>query len=437
MARYRGILRAAVALVLLFPAAWRADAQDMLIVDSGGARWKSGASREPPVSVDFGVLDALSAAGRPSAARRQDRRPRRYLTLNIPQPEAPLAALPPVRPPQPPARPAAGPEPGAAPAGEAELAAVLAAEPQPAPVGEPELPAIPAAGPGPADPSSSQPPAMPSGPVLSKLPAPAVSAPSARSAALSARRLPVGKTEATPALRAFLNRAAATRAANAGGAPLRRTAPAEAAGAALPPPRPIQPRPAETNAAAPPPARSEPRFRLPPPAPATGGPAKASPSSAAAGASPPLPPATGVSGTGVLPPPSASGAGASAPPRRRLALDATLGPVAAAPSGPETQSETFFYKAGATGLGAEDRARLDGLAAKLAGGAALRIEVRAYAGSAEGGGAEARREAWSRAMEVRRLLIAAGVPDTRIVAQATDVGEEPAGRVDIVLVGRS
>lgn len=100
-------------------------------------------------------------------------------------------------------------------------------------------------------------------------------------------------------------------------------------------------------------------------------------------------------------------------------------------------SETFFYEAGGTALGAEDRARLGGLAARLAGGSGLTVEIRAYSGSAEGDGVEARRGALSRAMEVRRLLIAAGVPETRIVARAAGAGGEAGAHVDVVLVGRS
>ena len=73
MARYRGILRAAVALFLLLPAAWRADAQDMLVIDSGGARWKSGESRKPSVTVNFGAID--NPVGRPAVGRLPQARP--------------------------------------------------------------------------------------------------------------------------------------------------------------------------------------------------------------------------------------------------------------------------------------------------------------------------------------------------------------------------
>ena len=86
MARYRGILRAAAALALLLPAVWRADAQDMLIIDSGGARWQSGDSGRPSVTIDFGVIESLPADRRRGAAHRRDRR---FLTLSIPQPETP------------------------------------------------------------------------------------------------------------------------------------------------------------------------------------------------------------------------------------------------------------------------------------------------------------------------------------------------------------
>ena len=96
-------------------------------------------------------------------------------------------------------------------------------------------------------------------------------------------------------------------------------------------------------------------------------------------------------------------------PRRLAALDTAAVPVAAAPV-VTGHSVTFLYKAGGTILGAEDRARLDSLAARLAGGSALTVEIRAYSGTAESVNVETRREALSRAMEVRRLLIAAGVP---------------------------
>ena len=151
MARYRGILLAAVALVLLLPAAQRADAQDMLIVDGGGARWRSGENREPAVTVDLGIIDSLAADRRPNASRRQYRRPRRYLTLNIPQPEPPAAPLS---------------------------------------IGRPAPAAAPAAEP----PSKTQmPPARTEAPEPSAEPkTPAVSAPADRPAALPAGRLPGG-----------------------------------------------------------------------------------------------------------------------------------------------------------------------------------------------------------------------------------------------------
>ena len=179
----------------------------------------------------------------------------------------------------------------------------------------------------------------------------------------------------------------------------------------LPPPRPIQPRPAEPGAAGP---DAPDRFRLPPP-----------------------PPATGASEAGILPPPPPATAGAPGTLRRELALDAPGLATMAAPVRTGMYSETFFYEAGATSLGSGDRARLGGLAARLAGGSGLTVEIRAYSGSAEGDGVEARRGALSRAMEVRRLLIAAGVPEARIVARAAGPGEEIGARVDVVLVGRS
>ena len=241
------------------------------------------------------------------------------------------------------------------------------------------------------------------------LPAPA--------AVLPARRLPAGKAEATPALQAFLNRANGTN-----GAPKRGAHSAKPLQATLPPPRPIQPRRTESGAAAS--AGSDMRFRLPPPAPATGKPAAAAPSPAAAGGLPPPPPATGTPE-------------ADAPkPRRLAALDTSALPAAAAPA-VTGHSVTFLYKGGGTALDAKDRARLGSLAAKLVRETGFGVEIRAYAGSAESVGAETRRETLSRAMEVRRLLIAAGVPEARIVARAAGAGGEAGARVDVVLVGRS
>ena len=373
MARYRGILRAAAALVLLLPAAWRADAQDMLVIDSGGARWKSGESGKPSVTVDFGAIDALSADRRRGAFRSPDRRARRYLTLSIPQPEPP--ALP-------------GRYDPPAPS---ELAAAPAAD---APPG-----ALPPALPDPREPAAApaaETAAGPPVPAVSKPPAPAPAA------ALPARRAPAAKTEATPALRAFLDRADGTNGARGASPakPLR----------APPPPRPIQPRRTESGAAMS--AGLEMRFRLPPPAPATGTPE-----------------------TGRLPPPVRADADAPEP-RRPAALDTSALPVAAPPAA-AGHSVTFLYEAGGTALDEEDRARLGGLAAALAREAGLGVEIRAYAGSAGSDGVETRREALSRAMEVRRLLIAAGVPEARIVARAAGAGGEDGARVDVVLVGRS
>ena len=66
MARYRSILRAAAALVLFLVAAWGADAQDILVIDRDGARWKSGNSEEPSVTVtSSGIINALPPTSRP------------------------------------------------------------------------------------------------------------------------------------------------------------------------------------------------------------------------------------------------------------------------------------------------------------------------------------------------------------------------------------
>ena len=468
MARYRVILRAAVALALLLPAARQANAQDTLIVDSGGARWTSGENREPSVTVDFGVIDSLSADRRRSAFRRQNRRTRRYLTLSIPQPEppalpdrydprvAPVAEAPPevqTRPPserhEPPVAPVAKVQPEAQPPAlpdSPELAAVPAATSQPGPQAppppptRPDLPVAPAAEMQPEAP----PPALPDSPELAAVPdtelqpeapakpsVPALSnpvAPAPTASALPVRRIPAGKTEATPALQAFLNRANGKSSA-----PKRETLSAKPLRTTLPAPRPIQPRRTESSAAAS--TGSDMRFRLPPPAPATGRPGAATPSPAPAGGLPPPPPATGTPETGRLPPPSQPQADMPKP-RRLAVLDTAAVPVAAAPV-VTGHSVTFLYKAGGTALDTKDRARLDSLAARLAGGSALTVEIRAYSGSAESVNVETRREALSRAMEVRRLLIAAGVPEARIVARAAGAGEEAGAHVDVVLVGRS
>ena len=310
--------------------------------------------------------------------------------------------------------PAAEPEPELA-AKRPGPAAAPAVEPEPELAAKhPEPPAKAAA-------ALSKPPDRPSAPPARVVPSPG-------------RRLPAGETGATPALRAFLNRADGTRpqaAALSPATPLRAKLP--------PPPRPIQPRPAEPGAAAPPAAKpgAPGRFRLPPPAPATDAPRSAAASPAPAGGLPPPPPATGGSGAGVLPPPAEPGAGAPETLRRALVLDAPVLAAIAAPVHSDMYSETFFYEAGGTALGAKDRTRLGGLAARLAGHTGLKVEIRAYSGSAEGDGLKARRGALSRALEIRRLLIAAGVPEGRIVARAAGAGEEARARVDVVMVGRS
>ncbi|MYE01157.1 MAG: OmpA family protein [Alphaproteobacteria bacterium] len=177
------------------------------------------------------------------------------------------------------------------------------------------------------------------------------------------------------------------------------------------------------------------RFRLPPPAPETGGPTVLASSPAPAGGLPPPPPATGAPKTGRLPPPARPEAGAPKP-RRLAALDTSALPVAAAPV-VTGHSVTFLYKAGGTALDAKDRARLGSLAAKLVRKTGFGVEIRAYAGSAESAGVETRRAALLRAMEIRRLLIAAGVPEARIVTRAAGRGGESGARVDVMLVGRT
>ena len=446
MARYRGILQAAVALVLFLPAAERADAQDMLVIDSGGARWKSGDSREPPVTVHIGVVDTLPADGQVRALRRNIQRSRRYLTLVIPQPE-PSAA---------PALPGRS-ERAAAPAAEARPDAAAAAAPvatlrpeareppEPKRPGPADAPSLRSSAetdetePPPAPARISMPPARSPAPVSSKPPAPEVSDRPARTTASPGRRLPAGRTEATPALRAFLDRAAGTLTPSGPGTAANAPSSAMPARAKLPPPRPIEPRPDRASAASSSTAATgaRDRFRLPPPVPATGGTARAAPSPVAARGLPPPPPETGTRGTGLLPPPSEPAAGASATPRRRLVVDAARRPAAAAAAEAAVLSQTFFYRSDGATLGAEDIARIGSLALTLAGETGPGIEIRAYSGSADGNGVEARRAALARAMEVRRLLIAAGVPETRIVTRAAGIGEGPAGRVDIVLVERS
>ena len=443
MARYRGMLRAAVALVLFLPAVQRADAQDMLVIDSGGARWKSGEAGAPPVIVDFGVINALPAQRRPRAAQPQHQRDRRYLTLKIPQPPAMLVA--PARPAWPAPAAVAEPEPQKPPVRRHLAAADLparartppararapappaqppAAASKPDPVAAPPLaqhaaalpgrralPANPEAAP-PARPADPAPPARPLAAAASK-PDPVAAPPVQPAAAPPMRRLPAGKTAAAPPLQAFLDRAAGA------------DAPAQPARAKLPPPpRPIQPGAVASAAAAPslPEPGAPSRFRLPPPAPATGSPAVAVLSPAQAAGLPPPPPATGAPETR----------------RRRLALDTAHRP---APAAPALQSETFLYETGGgAGLDPDAHARLRRLASQAAGATGLSIEIRAYAGAVDDGGAEARREALSRAMEVRRLLIAAGVPDNRIrriMAHTGAIDEAPVGRVDVMLVERS
>ena len=408
MARYRSILQAAVALVLFLPAARPADAQDMLVIDSGGARWRSGENRKPTVTVDLGIIGTLSADRRPTAAaRRQHLRPRRYLTLIIPQPDAPSAPLSLGRP-APTAAPAAEPPPAADPAAEAP------SETQTPPDRAEAL----EAGEQPVEPDK-----------------PAVSPPPDRTVAVPARRLPAGKADATPALRAFLDQAAGKQPAVAPPDALPSAKPARAK--LPPPPRPIiEARLTESNGTdgASLKTGTAARFGLPPPAPVTG---RTAPSSAPAARLPPPPPATGTPGDLALPPPVESKAGVPVTPRRQLTLDVARQPPAAASVAAGVHSETFFYEAGGATLDADGRERLRSLAGKMTGEYGLGVEIRAFSGPLGGDDVAARRTALSRAMEVRRLLISAGVPEARILARAVGVGDHPVGRVDVILVTRS
>ncbi len=191
--------------------------------------------------------------------------------------------------------------------------------------------------------------------------------------------------------------------------------------AALPPPRPIESRlgkpgaPADTL-----PSRPDlsARFRLPPPAPSTDMLADAR-------------------GAGVLPPPSsAPQAGPPMTPRRRLALDAAARPPAEAPVPAQLHTERFLYAPGAAGLAGAEQQRLHSLASMATKADGVGVEIRAFSGPADGDAVEARRVALSRAMEVRGMLIEAGVPGARILARAIGLDGEPLDRVDVFLVKR-
>ncbi|MCY4230017.1 MAG: hypothetical protein OXF26_03860 [Alphaproteobacteria bacterium] len=314
MARYRSILRAAAALVLFLVVAWGADAQDILIIDRDGARWKSGDSEEPSITVtSSGIINALP--------------------------------------------PTSGPEPRTP-----ELAAVPSfAAGRPVAVSDPQL--VKAALAKPSEGSRTL-------------------VPYVRATALPLRP-PARETDASPPLRAFLARA-------------RNTAPSRSAArssVALPTPRPLQMLIVEPASPADSLAQSV-RIGLPPPS--------ATPETL----------------------------------RRRGALDMSGVPASAMPVVVD-EVMTFFYGGGETGLSLEDRARLGGINTKAGGKTGPRVEIHAYSGSAENEGTEARRKALLRAIEVRRLLIARGVPGPRIVMKAAGIGEDVRARVDIMLVERS
>ncbi len=111
---------------------------------------------------------------------------------------------------------------------------------------------------------------------------------------------------------------------------------------------------------------------------------------------------------------------------------AALPPPAKTPV--ESDTLTIAYKAGAADVPAEATAGLKALAAKLSKDPSARIELVAFASDAEKSISRSRRLSLERAINVRKILLAAGLESTRIGIRA--LGEQSGGgapdRVDAV-----
>ena len=89
-------------------------------------------------------------------------------------------------------------------------------------------------------------------------------------------------------------------------------------------------------------------------------------------------------------------------------------------------------------LSGDATGQLEALTAVLKADEGLRVQLLAYAVSADGSNSAARRLSLSRALAVRAYLIEQGIRTARFIvrAQGADSGGGPADRVDIVLVNQ-
>jgi outer membrane protein OmpA-like peptidoglycan-associated protein len=96
----------------------------------------------------------------------------------------------------------------------------------------------------------------------------------------------------------------------------------------------------------------------------------------------------------------------------------------------------FEFSGNSANLPDDATGKLTSLAERLLAAENMRVQVKAYAGGAEGGASAARRLSLSRALAVRGFLIDKGVRSTRIDVRA--LGDKPEGgppeRVDVIVV---
>ncbi|MFQ5784246.1 MAG: OmpA family protein [Alphaproteobacteria bacterium] len=206
-----------------------------------------------------------------------------------------------------------------------------------------------------------------------------------------------------------------------------------------PPPPPLPPAPPSVVTAEPAPVLTTP----PPASVATSPPAPAAQPAPAAPPAPVPEPVPQPVVAAVPEPPAAT----APPPQPKPVAPAPAAPakqIAALPPAPEVgavlSGDTLRIEFGKDSADLPKTAEggLKSLAAKLAGSESLRVQVKAYAGSATGSPSSARRLSLSRALAVRAFLIEAGVRSTRIDVRALGNRSKdgPPDRVDIVLANR-
>ncbi len=219
-------------------------------------------------------------------------------------------------------------------------------------------------------------------------------------------------------------------------------APVTAPAAAAPPPKAVAAAPAP--AAPPPQKQTQVAVATPPPvAPLTSAPAPGQPRSLL---TPPPAPSTSASAT---PPPAAATPAAAAPAKTEEAKPAeplketpketsvaVATPPARTPGEPE--SLTISFKVGGADVPADATAGLKALAAKLAKDPTTRLQLIAYASDPEKSISRSRRLSLERAVNVRKVMLAAGIESTRIDIRA--LGEQSGSgapdRVDAITVKR-